>query len=182
MQANEQLSPYRTDTIPMGRPVIDPAAFVAPGVHIYGDATITANAVVMFGVVIRAEFGPVEVGRYSNIQDGVVMHVDEGFPCIVGEHSTIGHSAVLHGTMIGNRCLVGIGARALNGSELGDGAWLASGALLPEGRKIPPWTVAMGVPAKPIRDVTEAEIERQRHGVEAYQRLATTYRQLLETD
>lgn len=179
MQAREDVPPYRADAIPMGRPVVDPTAFLAPGVHIYGDAAIRAHAVVMFGVVIRAEFGPVEVGSYSNIQDGVVMHVDEGFPCTVGEHSTVGHSAVLHGTTIGDRCLVGIGARALNGSELGDGAWLASGALLPEGRKIPPWTLAMGIPAKPIREVTEDEIERQRQGVEAYQRLATTYRQLL---
>lgn len=167
---------YRTDPIPMGSPVIHPSAFVAPGAHIYGDADIRAGAVVMFGVVIRAEFARVEIGEYSNIQDNVVMHVDEGFPCTVGDHSTVGHSVVLHGAVIGNRCLVGIGARALNGSVLGDGAWLASGALLPEGRKIPPWTLAMGIPAKPIRQLTDAEIERQRHGVEAYQRLAATYR------
>lgn len=179
--ADENSGMYRTDAIPVGRPVFHPTAFVAPGVIIYGDATLRANSVIMFGVVIRAEFGPVEVGCYSNIQDGVVMHVDEGFPCTVGAHSTVGHSAVLHGTTIGDRCLVGIGARALNGSELGEGAWLASGAVLPEGRKIPPWTLALGIPAKPVRELTEAEIERQRHGVESYQRLATTYRQLLES-
>ena len=75
---------------------------------------------------------------------------------------------------------MGIGARALNGSVLGDGAWLASGAILPEGRKVPPWTLAMGIPAKPVRELTEAEIERQRHGVEAYQRLAATYRPLVD--
>ena len=167
---------YRTDPIPMGNPVVHPSAFIAPGVHIYGDALIRANAVVMFGVVIRAEFDRVEVGEYSNIQDSVVMHVDEGFPCTVGNHSTVGHSVVLHGAKIGDHCLVGIGARALNGSVLGDGAWLASGAILPEGRMVPPWTLAMGIPAKPVRELTEAEIERQRHGVEAYQRLAATYR------
>ena len=167
---------YRTDPIPMGSPSIDPSAFVAPGVHIYGDAEIRAHAVVMFGVVIRAEFDQVVVGAYSNIQDNVVMHVDEGFACTVGNHSTVGHSVVLHGATIGDHCLVGIGARALNGSVLGDGAWLASGAILPEGRTVPPWTLAMGIPAKPVRELTEAEIERQRHGVEAYQRLAVTYR------
>ncbi len=171
---------YRTDEIPIGRPVFHPTAFVAPGVHIYGEVTLRANSVIMFGVVIRAEFGPVDIGRYSNIQDGTVMHVDEGFPCIVGAHATVGHSAVLHGTTIGDRCLVGIGARALNGSELGEGSWLASGAVLPEGRKIPPWTLAMGIPAKPIRELTEEEAERQRHGVESYQRLATTYRRLFD--
>lgn len=167
---------YRTDPIPMGRPVIHESAFIAPGVHIYGDVEVGAHAVVMFGVVIRAEFARVEIGIHSNIQDNVVMHVDEGFPCTVGDHSTVGHSVVLHGATIGSRCLVGIGARALNGSVLGDGAWLASGAILPEGRTVPPWTLAMGIPAKPIRELTEAEIERQCHGVEAYQRLAVTYR------
>ena len=180
MHPNEDPGPYRTDPVLMGVPAIHSDAFLAPGVHIYGDATIKARAVIMFGVVIRAEFGPVEVGRFSNIQDGVVMHVDVGFPCTVGDHTTVGHSAVLHGTRIGDRCLVGIGSRALNGSELGEGAWLASGAVLPEGRKIPPWTLALGIPAKPIRELTEEEVERQRHGVEAYQRLATTYRQLLK--
>ncbi len=169
---------YRTDPLPMGSPTIHRRAFIAPGAHVYGDAVIRAEAVVMFGVVIRAEFDRAEVGCYSNIQDNVVMHVDEGFPCIVGDHATVGHSAVLHGATIGNHCLVGIGSLALNGSSLGDGAWLASGALLPEGRSIPPWTLAMGIPAKPVRELTEIEIERQRHGVEAYQRIATTYRPL----
>lgn len=180
MQNNESAGMYRTDAMPMGSPVAHPTAYIAPGAHIYGDVTIEANAVIMFGVVIRAEFGPVEIGCCSNIQDGVVMHVDEGFPCTVGSHTTVGHSAVLHGTTIGDRCLVGIGSRALNGSELGEGAWLASGALLPEGRKIPPWTLAIGIPAKPVRELTEGEIERHRHGVESYQRLATTYRRLLK--
>ena len=170
---------YRTDPIPMGSPAIHPSAFVAPGVHIYGDAAIGSNAVVMFGVVIRAEFDRVVVGSYSNIQDNVVMHVDEGFPCTVGKHTTIGHSAVLHSATVGDRCLVGVGARALNGSVLGDGAWLAAGAILPEGRTVPPWTLAMGIPAKPVRQLTEAEIDRQRHGVEAYQRLAATYRSVV---
>lgn len=175
MQGKQQTPDYRIEPIQMSSPVIHPSAFVAPGVHIYGDALIREWAVVMFGVVIRAEFDQVEVGRRSNIQDNAVLHVDEGFPCVVGSHTTVGHGVVLHGATVGDHCLVGIGARALNGSVLGDGAWLASGAVLPEGRTVPPWTLAIGIPAKPVRELTEGEIERQRHGVEAYQQLAATY-------
>jgi carbonic anhydrase/acetyltransferase-like protein (isoleucine patch superfamily) len=85
---------------------------------------------------------------------------------------------VVHGATVGDHCLVGIGARALNGSELGEGAWLASGAVLPEGRVIPPWTLAVGIPAKPLRELTETEIDRQRSGVDDYLRLGATYREM----
>ena len=159
-------------------PQIDPDAFVAPGVHVYGDVTIGSFAVVMFGTVMRAEVDRVVVGAYSNIQDNSVLHCDEGIPCLIGERVTVGHAAVVHGATIGDHCLVGIGARALNGSELGEGAWLASGAVLPEGRVIPPWTLAVGIPAKPLRELTEAEIERQRSGVDDYLRLGATYREM----
>lgn len=162
----------------VSRPVVDPSAFIAPGAHIYGDVCIQERAVVMFGAVIRAEFDRIEVGVGSNIQDNAVLHIDEGFPCIVGGSVTVGHGAILHGASVGDHCLVGIGSLALSGSVLGEGAWLASGAVLPEGREIPPWTLAMGIPAKPVRELTEAEVERQRHGVEAYQQLAAAYRPL----
>ncbi len=162
----------------LAAPQIDPDAFVAPGVHIYGDVTIGAFAVIMFGTVMRAEVDRVVVGAYSNIQDNSVLHCDAGIPCLIGERVTVGHAAVVHGALIGDHCLVGIGARALNGSELGEGAWLASGAVLPEGRVIPPWTLAVGIPAKPLRELTAAEIERQRSGVDDYLRLGATYREM----
>ena len=162
----------------LATPQIDPDAFVAPGVHIHGDITIGAFAVIMFGTVMRAEVDRVVVGAYSNIQDNSVLHCDEGIPCLIGDRVTVGHAAVVHGAIIGDHCLVGIGARALNGSELGEGAWLASGAVLPEGRVIPPWTLAVGIPAKPLRELTEAEIARQRSGVDDYLRLGTTYREM----
>ena len=167
------LEPYDLAT-----PQIDPDAFVAPGVHIHGDVTIGAFAVIMFGTVMRAEVDRVVVGAYSNIQDNSVLHCDEGIPCLIGDRVTVGHAAVVHGAIIGDHGLVGIGARALNGSELGEGAWLASGAVLPEGRVIPPWTLAVGIPAKPLRELTEAEIARQRSGVDDYLRLGATYREM----
>ena len=165
-----------TEPIELATPTVDPTAFIAPGVHIYGDVVVGANAVLMFGTVIRAEFDRVTIGANTNIQDNCVLHVDDGIPCTVGSNVTVGHAAIVHGATIGDHCLVGIGARALNNSELGDGAWLAAGAVLAEGRSIPPWTIAVGIPAKPLRELTEAEVERQRNGVADYQRIAAAFR------
>lgn len=161
-------------------PKIDPTAFCAPGAFIYGDVTIGELAVVMFGVVIRAEDDRIDVGARTNVQDNAVLHCDEDIPCIVGSDTTIGHMAVVHGATIGDHCLVGIGSRALNRSVLGEGAWLAAGSLLPEGREIPPWTLAMGVPAKAVRELTEDEIARQRDGVGTYLDFAHRYRTYFE--
>lgn len=162
----------------MNSPQIDPAAYVAATAQVFGDVTIEAEVVVMFGAVIRAELDRVTIGRQSNIQDNVVVHCDTDRPTVIGRRVTVGHAAVVHGAAIGDHCLVGIGALALNGSTLGEGAWLAAGSVLAEGKTIPAWTLAVGTPAKPLRDLTEAEIARQDSGVDEYLRLATLYRSL----
>jgi carbonic anhydrase/acetyltransferase-like protein (isoleucine patch superfamily) len=159
-------------------PVIDPTAVLAPGAHVYGQVTIGPRVLVLFGSVIRAELDRIEIGAETNIQDNAVLHCDEDIPCVLGERVTVGHSAVVHGAMVGNRCLVGIGAKLLNGSVLGEGAWLGSGSVLTEGREIPPWTLGIGVPARPIRDLTEAEITRADEGVDNYLELMSRYREI----
>ena len=152
------------------------SAFVAPGAVLEGKVTVGERAVIMFGVVARAEDDTVSVGDETNLQDNVVVHCDAGFPTVIGARTTVGHGAVVHGATVGDGCLVGIGAIALNGSLLGEGAWLAAGSVLPEGHEVPPWTIAVGTPARPLRDITKAEIDRQRAGVENYLRLAERYR------
>lgn len=166
------------EPIDLPQPTIELSAFIAAGTHIYGDVTIGADSVIMFGVVIRAEFDSIRIGERTNIQDNSVLHCDAEIPCVVGNDVTVGHAAVLHGTVVGDFCLIGIGARALNRSVLGEGAWLAAGSVLPEGKEVPAWTLAMGIPAKPIRELTEDEILRQAEGVITYQRLAATYKAL----
>lgn len=159
-------------------PVVDPSAFVASTARIFGDVTIGSLAVIMFGVVIRAELDRVAIGARSNVQDNCVIHCDENQPTVIGSDVTIGHAAVVHGATIGNNCLVGIGAIALNGSDLGEGAWLAAGSVLGEGKSIPPWTIAVGAPARALRELRADEIERQRSGVLEYLRLGEAYRLL----
>lgn len=160
----------------MNAPRVDPSAFVAEGAIIRGAVTIGPRAVVMFGAVLRAEEDQIVVGEATNLQDNVVVHCDTGFPVRIGARTTIGHTAVVHGATIGDGCLVGIGALALNGSTLGEGAWLAAGSVLPEGETVPPWTLAVGTPARALRQLTDAEIERQRDGVRTYLRLGEMYR------
>ncbi len=166
--------------ISIGTPTIDPTAFVAPTAVLYGNITIAERAVIMFGTVIRAELDSVYVGPDSNIQDNSVLHVDEGVPVRIGERVTVGHAAVVHGATVGSNCLVGIGARLLNGATMSEGSWLAAGSILTEGKTVPPWTLAMGVPAKPIRELTEAEIARQREGVDIYVAFGAAYSALTQ--
>lgn len=165
--------------IDLPRPSIDPSAFVAPTASVYGDVRIGPRAVLMFGVTARAELDRITIGAETNIQDNCVVHCDEALPCTIGRRVTVGHAAVVHGATIGDHCLVGVGARALNGSVLGEGAWLAAGAVLPEGRSIPPWTIAIGIPARPLRETSEEERARQSEGVDHYLELGDYYRRLL---
>jgi carbonic anhydrase/acetyltransferase-like protein (isoleucine patch superfamily) len=118
------------------------------------------------------------VGSETNIQDNCVFHCDEDGPAIIGRRVTVGHSAVIHGAEIGDGALIGIGAKVLNRSSVGEGAWLAAGSVLPEDKTVPPWTLAMGTPAKPIRDLTENEIARADEGVGHYLELAAAYREI----
>lgn len=158
------------------RPSIHPTAFVAPGTHLYGNITLGERAVVMFGTVMRAELDRIVIGARSNIQDNSVLHVDAGVPALIGTDVTVGHSAVIHGAVVEDNCLIGIGALVLNNAVVGEGAWVGAGALVPPGRAIPPWTLAVGSPAKPIRELTAEEIESQRDGVANYLEFATMYR------
>jgi carbonic anhydrase/acetyltransferase-like protein (isoleucine patch superfamily) len=160
------------------RPTIAPTAVIAPGSHISGDVTIGPETFILFGVVARAELDRIEIGARTNIQDNSVLHCDEGVPCLIGDRVTVGHSAVVHGAVVEDDALIGIGAKALNRSKVGKGALLAAGSVLAEGKEVPPYTLAMGIPAKPVRELTEEEIARTVEGVEHYNALASAYREI----
>ena len=159
-------------------PKVHHTAFVASTARVFGDVVIGIQAVVMFGVVIRAETDRVVVGEESNIQDNSVLHTDRGYPTLIGRRVTVGHLALVHGGVVGNNCLVGMGAVVLNGAVMGEGSWLAAGSVLGEGKEIPPWTIAVGTPARPLRELRPHEIERAEMGVEEYLTLGATYRRL----
>lgn len=161
-------------------PRIDPTATISPGATVYGDVEIGARSLLLFGAVVRAELDIITIGSETNIQDNAILHCDKDLPCLIGNRVTVAHSAVVHGATVGDRALVGIGAMALNGSVVGEGAWLGAGSVLAEGNAVPPWSLALGAPARVVRDLTEVEIARADNGVTHYLDLATVYREIFE--
>ena len=149
-------------------PNVHDTVFVAPGAMIIGDVTIGAESSIWFNSVLRGDLEPIRIGDRTNVQDGAVIHTDKAFPCSIGDDITIGHGAILHGCTIGNEVLIGMGAILLTGSVIGERAIVAAGALIREGQEIPPGSLAVGVPAKVLREVTESELERTQHGKNDY--------------
>jgi carbonic anhydrase/acetyltransferase-like protein (isoleucine patch superfamily) len=118
--------------------------------------------------VLRGDNEPITVGEGSNIQDGCVLHADPGYPLIIGKGVTVGHMAMLHGCVIGDNSLIGIGAVILNGARIGVNCLIGAKALIPEGKEIPDNSLVMGAPGQVKREVTEEHIARMRYSAEHY--------------
>ena len=149
-------------------PDVHPSVYVAPGAMIIGDVTIGEESSIWFNSVLRGDLEPIQIGCRTNVQDGAVIHTDKAFPCSIGDDITIGHGAILHGCTISNEALIGMGAILLTGSVIGERAIVAAGALIREGQEILPGSLAVGVPAKVLREVTEGELERAQRGKDDY--------------
>lgn len=150
-------------------PAVDDTVFVAPGARIVGRVKIGAHSSVWYNVVIRGDVDEVHIGSHTNIQDGSVLHEDGGFPLVIGDHVTVGHNAVLHGCHVGDGAVIGMGAVVMSGAKIGANSVLGAGSLLPQGREIPPNCMAMGSPAKVVRELSEQEME-------SFSKLAASYR------
>ncbi|MCM8749985.1 gamma carbonic anhydrase family protein [Thermomicrobiaceae bacterium CFH 74404] len=161
------------------RPQIDPSVYIAEGARVIGDVVLGPGASVWFNAVLRGDTEQILIGEGTNIQDGAVVHADPGYPCVVGARVIAGHGAILHGCQIGDDCLIGMGAIVLNGARLGPGCIVAAGALIPERREIPERSLVMGVPARVVRAVTDAEVEEIRAAAERYRQRAAIYRSTL---
>lgn len=129
--------------------------YVAPSAILVGDVGVEEEASVWHGAVLRGDFDSVIVGRDSNVQDNVVVHVDRGMPAVIGSRVTVGHAAVVHGCTIGDDCLIGMNATINSGANIGSGSLVASGAVVRESAEFPAGSVIAGVPAKAIRRVDE---------------------------
>ena len=140
------------------RPKIAPNAFLAPGVIILGDVEIGDYSNLWFYSVVRADVNYIRIGNQTNIQDHCTLHVTtDRFPLIVGDEVIVGHRAVLHGSTIQNRVLIGIGALILDGCVVEEGAIVGAGAVVSPGTVIPANKLAMGIPARPARDCTQTD-------------------------
>lgn len=155
--------------------LIHPTAFIAPAATVIGEVTLDANVSVWFGAVLRGDTDRIEVGKGSNVQDNAVLHTDAGSPCIVGSNVTIGHGAVVHGCTVEDGALIGINATVLSGAHIGAGSIIGAGAVVPEGCMIPPGTLAVGVPARLVRELDEVGRSTGAQGAVHYQERAQSY-------
>jgi carbonic anhydrase/acetyltransferase-like protein (isoleucine patch superfamily) len=142
-----------------GRLVRERESWVAVNAIVTGDVVLGPDVNVWYGASIRGDEARIRIGARTNIQDNCVLHCDPGEPLVVGEDCTVGHGAILHGSKVGNRCLVGMGAILLQRSEIGDDCLIGAGAVVTEGMKVPARSVVLGVPGKVARKVTAAELK-----------------------
>lgn len=149
-------------------PNVHSSTYIAPGACVIGNVELRENTSVWFNAVLRGDHDQITIGKGSNVQDGTVVHIDEGYPVEVGERVVIGHNVTLHGCTVADGALIGMGATILNGAVIGEGALVAAGALVPEGKVIEAGMLAAGVPAKVIRKLRKEDIERIGQGAVHY--------------
>lgn len=138
-------------------PALHPTAFVAAGARVVGGVTLHEGSSVWYNAVLRADSDAITIGVGSNLQDNVAVHVDAGHPVVIGENVSVGHNAVVHGCTIGDGSLIGMGSVVLSGAVIGDGCLIAGGAVVLEGAVIPPGSLVAGVPGRVRRELTEDE-------------------------
>lgn len=132
--------------------------FIADNAAVLGDVTIGDGSSFWFGTVARGDINFIKIGKNTNIQDNVVLHMDRDAPLTIGDYVSVGHGAMVHGCEIGDNCLIGIGAIVLSRSVIGDNCIIGAGSLVTEDAVIPPNSLVMGIPGKVKRHLTAEEI------------------------
>lgn len=144
-------------------------AYVADNATLIGDLEIGAESSIWFGAVLRGDVMPLRIGARTSIQDNCVVHATGGWAnTVVGDDCTVGHSAILHGCTVGDRVLVGMGSTVLDGAQIGSDTLLGAGSLVTTEARIPSGVLAIGRPAKVVRDLTPADFERIREAAALY--------------
>ena len=161
-------------------PTLADTAWVADNAQVIGNVTLEADTSVWFGVTVRGDTDTITIGKGSNIQDGSVLHADEGMPLVVGENVTVGHQVMLHGCTIGDESLIGIGAVVLNGAKIGKNCLVGAGALVTEGKVFPDGSMIFGSPAKAVRQLSAEQIEGLRTSARNYVDNAQRFRHTLK--
>ena len=156
-------------------PKISKDCFVAENVTLVGDVFVGEASSLWFGVAIRAEGGPVRIGKGVNVQDNSVIHIDPDGKCLIGDGVSIGHAAVVHGATVGENSLVGMGSILLNNCIIGKNCLIGAGALITEGTEISDDSLVLGAPARVKRKLTTEEIARLRENARKYDELRVGY-------
>ncbi|KAB0633797.1 gamma carbonic anhydrase family protein [Burkholderia stagnalis] len=164
---------YKLDNV---SPHIDESAYVAKSADVIGDVSISKGASIWFGASVRGDKASISIGENSNIQEGAVLHVDPGYPLKIGAGVTIGHLAMLHGCTIEDGTLIGIQAVVLNGAVIGRNCLVGAGAIVTENKVFPDNSLILGVPAKVVKELSEAQVASLSDNASTYVELAGRYK------
>ena len=157
-------------------PQIHPSVFIANNATVVGDVEIGEDSSIWFQTVIRGDVAPTKIGKRVSIQDLTMIHQSPNKPAIVEDDVTVGHQVTLHSAIIRKKALIGMGSIILDGAEVGEEAFIGAGSLVTPGKKIPPRTLALGSPAKVIRDLTEADFQEMERVRQSYVDKGAYYR------
>lgn len=162
------------------RPQIAPSAWIAANATVIGDVRLAANASIWWNAVLRGDNDPIHIGENSNIQDGSVLHTDEGVPMHIGRNVTVGHLVMLHGCTVGDGSLIGIGSIVLNRAVIGKHSIVGANTLIPEGKTYPDRVLIVGSPGKVVRELSDEDVARLLGSAAHYVENARRYRETLQ--
>lgn len=157
------------------KPEIDRSAFVAPNAVVIGQAKIAKGASIWFNTLVRADINAIEIGKYSNIQDGCTMHVTHEHKVLIEDRVTVGHNVILHGCHVKSDCLIGMGSILLDGVVINQGCLIAAGSVISPNTVIPADSLVMGVPGRVVRTLTAQEKERMSTNWKSYVEYSAQY-------
>lgn len=157
-------------------PQIAEDSWIAPDANVIGKIVVEEGASIWFGATLRGDNEEIVIGKGSNVQENTIMHTDMGYPLTVGEGCTIGHKALLHGCMIGDNTLIGMGAVILNGAKIGKNCLIGANALITENKVIPDGSLVMGSPGKVVRELDAQGIQGLRASALNYQQNMRRFR------
>ena len=151
--------------------------YIAEGAKVIGDVQIGEDSSIWYNAVIRGDSNPTVIGENTNVQDNAVLHTSHGHALTIGDNVTIGHGAIVHGCTVGNNVLIGMGAIVLDGAVIEDNCIIGAGALVTQNKVIPMGSLALGNPAKVVRELKEEEKASIMRNADEYSEEARKYLQ-----
>jgi carbonic anhydrase/acetyltransferase-like protein (isoleucine patch superfamily) len=161
------------------QPQLGKNAWVAPNATVIGDIRLGPNASIWWNATLRGDNDPIHIGENTNIQDGSVLHTDEGVPMHIGNNVTVGHLVMLHGCTVGDGSLIGIGSVILNRAVIGKGCIVGANTLIPEGKVFPDRVLIVGSPGKVVRELSDDDVAKLKAAADQYVANAQRYRDTL---
>ena len=163
MNTSDRLEKYLGE-----EPMYGPDVFVAPTAVVVGDVQLDEGASLWYGGVLRGDINSIKIGKFSNLQDGVIGHLADDHPLVVGQYVTVGHGAVIHACEVEDECLIGMNSTILDGAKIGRQSIVAANSLVPAGMQVPEGSLVAGVPAKIMRELTQEERGKLKGWAEKY--------------